>query len=94
MNDLLSMMSSLRTSVNNRGDRVITSRRDECVGYFVDGMRWTDIGESPDMFISGHELGAVEVYDGFAAPGEFRVTGRQGEQCTSIVIWTKWKLRI
>jgi hypothetical protein len=94
LNDLLSMVPSLRTSVNNRGDRVISSRRNECVGYFVDGFRWTDIGESPDTFISGHELGAVEIYEGLSAPGEFRVLGREGQTCTSIVIWTKWKLRI
>ena len=82
LNDLLSMVPTLR--MQRRG----------CVRYFVDGMLWADFGASPDMFISGHEIGALEVYDGLSAPGQFRSYGKEGGTCTSIVIWTKWKLRI
>ena len=42
----------------------------------------------------GSELGAIEVYSGLTAPAEFSERQRDGSNCTSIVIWTKWKLRM
>jgi hypothetical protein len=43
---------------------------------------------SPDAFLSGAEIGAVEVYDELSTPAEFlRV-----DQCATVVIWTKRKL--
>jgi hypothetical protein len=43
---------------------------------------------SPDAFLSGAELGAIEVYDELSTPAEFM----RGEQCATVVIWTKQKL--
>jgi hypothetical protein len=63
------------------------------VNYFVDGMRWftaakLDPDMSPDNFLSGAELGAIEVYDELTTPAEFMAPN----QCATVVIWTKNKL--
>lgn len=94
LNDLLRMVPSLRTGRTARGDTYVTGRWGECVRYFVDGQQWSGFGEGPDAFISGREIGAVEVHSGMSAPGEYMSFGRDGRACTSVVVWTKWKLRI
>jgi hypothetical protein len=43
---------------------------------------------SPDNFLSGAELGAVEIYDELTTPAEFMAAN----QCATVVIWTKNKL--
>ena len=47
---------------------------------------------SPDGFMSGGELGAVEVYDALSAPAEFASQSPSGESCSIVLIWTKSKL--
>jgi hypothetical protein len=47
---------------------------------------------SPDGFISGGELGAVEIYDALSAPAEFASESRDGQPCSVVLIWTKAKL--
>lgn len=47
---------------------------------------------SPDGFISGGELGAVEIYDALSAPAEFASESRDGQPCSVVLIWTKSKL--
>jgi hypothetical protein len=47
---------------------------------------------SPDGFISGGELGAVEIYDALSAPAEFATESRDGQPCSVVLIWTKAKL--
>ncbi|HEY3257829.1 MAG TPA: carboxypeptidase-like regulatory domain-containing protein [Gemmatimonadaceae bacterium] len=49
---------------------------------------------SPDGFISGGELGAVEIYDALSAPAEFASESRGGQPCSIVLIWTKAKLGI
>ncbi len=49
---------------------------------------------SPDAFISGGELAAVEVYDALSAPAEFTSQSWTGQSCSIVVIWTKSKLRL
>jgi hypothetical protein len=67
-------------------------RRPGCVRYFIDG--WLQsAGSNPDEYLSGFEIGAVEVYSSQFAPPEFYSYSRTGGNCTSVVVWTKWKLR-
>jgi hypothetical protein len=47
---------------------------------------------SPDFFLSGSEIGAIEIYDELSAPAEFARISMGGEPCAVVVIWTKRKL--
>jgi hypothetical protein len=94
LSDLLSMATSLRRYRTFDGKDEITARAGGCVAYFVDGVRWFAGEEGPNNFISGSELGAVEVYSGLSTPGEYISTGMDGALCSVVVIWTKWKLRM
>jgi hypothetical protein len=96
---LLSLIETapmLRMATNADSKRYVTGRHNGCVAYFVDGHSWysasgNDPDVSPDAFLSGAELGAVEVYDEMSAPAEYmRFTN--GGTCAVVVIWTKWKL--
>ena len=91
--NLLESATSLRVGTTNEGKRYLTGRHNGCVNYYVDGMRWftasrNDPEMSPDNFLSGAELGAVEVYDELSTPAEFM----SPLQCATVVIWTKGKL--
>ena len=97
LSTLLEGVASLRMGTNADGKRYVTGRHNGCVAYFVDGFRWsstnpTDVEMSPDAFLSGAELGAVEVYDELSAPAEFIRYSNRGEPCAVVVIWTKFKL--
>ena len=97
LSTLLETSASLRTGTNAVGKRYISGRQGGCVAYFVDGMRWsstdpTDIEMSPDSFLSGAELGAVEIYDALSAPAEYTRFSNRGEPCAVVVVWTKFKL--
>ena len=93
LNNLLETAPMLRMGSTNEGKRYVTGRHNGCVHYYVDGMSWftasaNDPEMSPDAFLSGAELGAVEVYDELSTPAEFM----RGQQCATVVIWTKQKL--
>ena len=60
----------------------------------MDGRLWESRAGSPGDFYSGSEIGAVEAYDALSAPAEFISFDFNGQTCASVVIWTKWKLRI
>jgi len=67
-----------------------------CVRYWVDGHMWSTVSDAdaslgPDAFLSGAELGAVEVYGPRSAPAEFIAVSKFG-QCASVVVWTKNKI--
>jgi hypothetical protein len=66
-------------------------RRPGCTRYFIDGFI-QPIGETPDDYLSGAEIGAVEVYGTGFVPPEFFSTMRTGERCKAVVIWTRWKI--
>ncbi len=94
--DLLASMPSLRSSTNPNGQRLVTGRFGECVRYFVDGHRWMDSDDprdGPDNFLSGSQLGAIEVYGPNFAPAEFITYSGRGQPCTAVVVWTRWKLQ-
>lgn len=66
-------------------------RRAGCTRYFIDGFI-QPIGEIPDDYLSGAEIGAVEVYGTGFVPPEFFATMRNGQTCKAVVIWTRWKI--
>jgi hypothetical protein len=68
------------------------TRRPGCVRYFIDGFIQPQ-NEDPDEYLSGAEIGAVEVYGTGFVPPEFFATTFSGQRCKAVVIWTKWKLR-
>ncbi len=78
-------------SVSNLLRTVPMMRRPGCTRYFVDG--WLQSEGDPDEYLSGFELGAVEVYaSGFVPPEYSSFSLRGGGACRSVVIWTKWKI--
>ena len=97
INVLESAGTALRMGTDASGHRYVTGRHNGCVGYYVDGMRWSstdpsDFQLSPDFFLSGGEIGAIEIYDELSAPAEFARISNRGEPCAVVVIWTKSKL--
>jgi len=94
LTDLLRMIPSFRIGTTSSGQPYVTGRLGDCVRYYVDGHLWADAGGTPDDFVSGAELGALEVYGALSSPPEFTTSGRDGKRCASVVVWTKWKLKI
>ena len=62
-----------------------------CVQYYVDDMPWMSAtpGDIND-FVNGNEVVGVEVYAGPGAPPQYT---RAMQDCTTIVLWTKFKIR-
>ena len=94
LNDALRMVPSLRMGRTETGQTYVTGRFGTCVRYFVDGKLWADRGEGPDAYLGGREIGAIEVYTPLGAPAEFMSIDRSGQTCATVVVWTRWKLRI
>jgi carboxypeptidase family protein len=93
---LLETAPMLRSRVSSDGHHYVTGRLNGCIRYFIDGHLQidaspTDFDVLPDSYLSAAELGAVEVYDALSTPPEFMAAHR-GLPCTTVVIWTKWKL--
>lgn len=62
-----------------------------CMRYFIDGHMQAE--GDPDEYMSGAEVGAVEVYSPSFVPSEF-VGFTNGQACGAVVIWTKWKIAV
>ena len=60
-----------------------------CARYFVDGFLQPG---NPEEYLSGAEIGAVEVYSASFVPAEYISFSRENARCASVVIWTKWKI--
>ena len=91
--DVLRQVPGLRVNYSPEGETVTSSRgagSGSCVVYFVDEMRWTSVTPGDiNSFVGGNEVVAVEVYHG-TAPAQYMVgTGN----CTTIVLWTRMKIR-
>jgi len=91
--DILRMVPGLRVSYGPNGDAVSSSRGagGGCVQYYLDDMPYTeatpgDIGS----FVTGGEVVAVEVYQDTNTPPQYT---RAGMYCTTIVLWTRFKIR-
>jgi hypothetical protein len=62
-----------------------------CVQYWVDDMPWQGVGPGDiNNFVTGGEVVAVEAYKDFNTPGQYM---RAGGGCTTIVLWTRFKIR-
>lgn len=97
LTDILRVAPGLRVNYTPTGEVVTSSRGTSsltgqgCVQYYVDDMPWQSAmpGDIND-FINGREVVGVEVYAGATAPPQY-TRGMGG--CTTIVIWTKFKIR-
>jgi hypothetical protein len=91
--DILRMVPGLRVSYGPNGEMVSSSRGigGSCVQYYLDDMHFTEL-EPGDInrFVTGGEVVAVEVYQGPGTPPQFTLGGGG---CTTIVLWTRFKIR-
>ena len=92
--DILRMVPGLRVVSGSRGEPIVTSSRDlrSCVEYWVDDVPFHEM-EPGDVnnFISGGEIVAAEIYQSGMAPAQYIRPG--GTDCTTIVLWTRFKIR-
>lgn len=98
LTDILRLVPSLRVTSSAQGDVVTSSRgvtslsgNSGCVQYYVDDMPWQSAspGDIND-FVNGNEVVGVEVYNGPGTPPQY---SRALQDCTTVVLWTKFKIR-
>lgn len=98
LTDILRRVPSLRVNYGPNGDEITSSRGTTsltggagCVQYYVDDMPWQSaMPGDVNNFVNANEVVGVEVYAGPGAPAQY--TRGMGD-CTTIVIWTKFKIR-
>ena len=62
-----------------------------CVQYYLDDMPFVELAPGDiNRFVTGGEVVAVEVYQGVDAPAQYT---RAGADCTTIILWTRFKIR-
>ncbi|MDP9201438.1 MAG: carboxypeptidase-like regulatory domain-containing protein [Gemmatimonadota bacterium] len=93
LTDILRQVPGLRVSYGPEGEVISSSRGfgSGCVQYWVDDMPWQSF-EPGDLnhFVTGGEVVAVEVYQDLNTPARYL---RVGGSCTTIVLWTRFKIR-
>jgi hypothetical protein len=93
LTDILRQVPGLRLNYTPQGETVSSSRGggNGCVQYWLDDMPWMSI-EPGDLndFVTGGEVVAVEVYQDTGTPARYI---RAGGFCTTIVLWTRFKIR-
>ena len=97
LTDILRQVPGLRV-INSAGGEVVESSRgpsslngSECVQYWVDDAPWTSFTPGDvNLFVNGGEVAAVEVYQGAGVPPQYQ---RSLSNCTTIIIWTRFKIR-
>jgi hypothetical protein len=95
MTDVLRRVPGLRVTSSASGGEVVSSSRGvggaDCVQYYVDDQPWMSV-EPGDInnFVNGNEISAVEVYQASTVPAQYT---RAGGGCTTIVLWTRFKIR-
>ena len=97
LTDILRRVPSLRIQSSPEGDVVTSSRGvtsfsgSGCVQYFLDDMPWMSATPGDiNQFVNGSEVVGVEVYAGPGAPAQYT---RGMQDCTIVVLWTKFKIR-
>jgi hypothetical protein len=94
LTDILRQVPGLHVRYGFDGDVVTSSRGfgSGCLQYYVDDMPFKEMtpGEI-NYFVTGGEVVAVEVYDGMGTPARFIQAG--AGSCTTIVLWTRFKVR-
>jgi hypothetical protein len=98
LTDILRTVPSLRISYGPDGETVSSSRGVSsfsgggCVQYYVDDMPWQSAQPGDiNNFVNGSEVVGLEVYQGSSTPAQY-TRAMQGD-CTTIVVWTKFKIR-
>ncbi|HXN76881.1 MAG TPA: carboxypeptidase regulatory-like domain-containing protein [Gemmatimonadaceae bacterium] len=98
LTDVLRRVPSLHVTYGPNGEDVSSSRGTTslsgsggCVQYVVDDMPWQSMTPGDvNNFVNGPEVVAVEVYAGPGAPPQY---AQGGQDCTTVIIWTKFKIR-
>jgi hypothetical protein len=98
LTDILRQVPGLRVSYSAQGETVTSSRGTgsimggSCVQYYVDDFPWhsTEPGDI-NMFVGGHEVVGVEVYQPASVPAQYAGVGRGN--CTTILLWTRMRIR-
>ena len=93
LTDILRRVPSLRVQSSPDGDVVSSSRGtgSGCVQYYVDDMPWMSASPGDiNNFVNANEVVAVEVYQDTNTPAQYT---RGGGGCTTIVLWTRFKIR-
>ena len=99
LTDILRTVPGLQVSYGPQGEEVTSSRgvtslsgASPCVQYYVDDSPWQSMMPGDvNQFVNGREVVGIEVYNGPGTPPQY-TRGGQGE-CTTIVVWTKFKIR-
>jgi hypothetical protein len=94
LSDLFRTVPGLRVTSTPDGDIVGSSRSaggNDCVRYYVDDMPWQS-AEPGDInqFVNPNEVVAMEVYQGSMVPAQY---SGAGGSCTTILLWTRFKIR-
>jgi hypothetical protein len=94
LTDILRQVPGLRVSYSPQGEVVSSTRNVTgrgCVQYYVDDMPWQSAMPGDiNNFVNGSEVVGAEIYQGPGTPAQY-VRGMQ--DCTTIVLWTKFKIR-
>ena len=97
LTDILRGVPGLHVNYTPQGAVVSSTRGSgtisggDCVQYYVDDMPWQS-SEAGDInnFVNGNEVVGVEVYQGVDTPVQY---SRGLQSCTTIVLWTKLRIR-
>lgn len=91
ISDILGTMPGLRTR-SAGAYNVIQSTRGGCVAYYLDRSPFTSMTPGDvDQAMPPSEIAAIEVYDPSTVPAEFTTSATTS--CTTIVIWSKGRMR-
>jgi hypothetical protein len=94
VSDILRRVPGLHVGYGSHGEAVVSSSRDirgSCVDYWVDDVPFVEINPGEiNYFVNGGEIVAAEVYQSGTAPAEYT---RNGGSCTTIVLWTRFRIR-
>lgn len=91
--DILGQVPGLRLTYGVNGDIVSSVRTtgSGCVQYYVDDTPYQEVYPGDiNSFVTAGEVVAVEVYQEAAVPLEYQPTGTS---CTTILLWTRFKVR-
>jgi hypothetical protein len=91
--DIFRQVPGIRVIYGPDGETLSSTRGvgNGCVQYWVDDLPWMTV-EPGDLnhFVTGGEVVAVEVYQDTSTPARYV---RGGGSCTTIVLWTRFKIR-
>jgi hypothetical protein len=94
LTDILRVVPGIRVNYGPDGETVSSSRDlmgGGCVQYYVDDMRFREMSPGDiNHFVTGGEVVAIEVYQGYNTPPQYT---EAGGPCTTIVLWTRFKIR-